>query len=285
MGILFALIALVCWGFGDFLIQRSTRRFGDWVALFYITAIAAVTLLPLVYRDVLSLTLGDFWLLLGTSMVIFFAAIFDFEALRRGKISVVAPIFALEVPITVGLAALIIGEHLMPLQYLLIFALLVGIVLVGIKQFHHLKNIHLERGVWLAVIATIGMGTVNFLFGVGARETSPLLINWFTSLFIAVATLIYLCLSGGVGKIATDWHGNKRLILTVGVIDNLAWVAYSFATLYIPIAIAIGISESYIALACLLGLLINKEKLKTHQWAGMILAVIAVIALAIVTGG
>ena len=30
IGILFALAALVFWGFGDFLIQRSTRKFGDW---------------------------------------------------------------------------------------------------------------------------------------------------------------------------------------------------------------------------------------------------------------
>ena len=47
-------------------------------------------------------------------------------------------------------------------------------------------------------------------------------------------------------------------------IDNLAWVAFAYATLYVPIAIATGISESYIALAAALGIIINKEKLKKH---------------------
>ncbi|MBU3978359.1 EamA family transporter [Patescibacteria group bacterium] len=51
MGILFAFIALFSWGIGDFLIQKSTRKFGDWLALFYICAFSTVVLLPFVYKD------------------------------------------------------------------------------------------------------------------------------------------------------------------------------------------------------------------------------------------
>lgn len=36
IGILFAFIALISWGFGDFFIQKTTRIIGSWKALFFI---------------------------------------------------------------------------------------------------------------------------------------------------------------------------------------------------------------------------------------------------------
>ena len=30
IGIALAFVAMLCWGFGDFMIQKSTRKVGDW---------------------------------------------------------------------------------------------------------------------------------------------------------------------------------------------------------------------------------------------------------------
>jgi drug/metabolite transporter (DMT)-like permease len=51
----------------------------------------------------------------------------------------------------------------------------------------------------------------------------------------------------------------------MSLFTNIAWISYSLSTVYIPIGIATSISESYIAFASLLGIIINKEKLKKHQ--------------------
>ena len=51
IGILFAFAALIFWGFGDFLIQRSTRKFGDWETLFLIATFGAIVLTPFVRND------------------------------------------------------------------------------------------------------------------------------------------------------------------------------------------------------------------------------------------
>lgn len=287
LGILAALGALLSWGVGDFLIQRSARKFGDWVPLTCITALAALLLLPLVWRDLSAVFIDSRSLivLLITSVVICAAALVDFEALRVGKISVIEPIYALEVPVTVTLASLILAERLNPPQTILILVLMVGIFLVATKSLAHLKQVHTERGVWLAVIATIGMGTVNFLFGVGSRETSPLMINWFTSTFIAAVGLIYLITSGRTHEALADLKRSPGLLLGMSLVDNLAWISYSYATLFIPIAIATGISESYIALAATLGLVFNREHLRRHQFIGIIVVVGAVIVLSLITGG
>lgn len=54
-GILFAFIALISWGFGDFFIQRTTRIVGSWKALFLIGIVGLVGLLPFVKSDLASL--------------------------------------------------------------------------------------------------------------------------------------------------------------------------------------------------------------------------------------
>lgn len=285
MGILFAFIALVSWGIGDFLIQKSARAFGDWIALFYITAGGAVVLLPFVWKDVVSLSYSDpsFLILLVASVVLVFSALFDFEALRVGKISVVEPIYAFEVFITAAVGTFVVREHLNLEQGIMVALLILGIVLVSVKSFGHLKRAYLERGVWYAAFATLGMGVVNVLFGLGARDAGPLLINWFTSAFLALVCIVVMTARGQWGE---AWRGTKRhagLVLSVTIADNAAWIAYAFSTLFIPIAIAISVSEAYIALAAVLGIIINKERLSRHQRIGLVVTVFAAVMLAYLT--
>ncbi len=282
MGILFALGALVSWGIGDFLIQRSARKFGDGIALFFITAIGAIVLLPFVWSDIslifeVSRTGIILW---GAGLVLLVAALLDFEALRIGKISVVEPIYSLEIAITAILGYWFLRENLTLLQILLIAVLMSGIFLVSMQRLAASKMLRLERGVLLAIAATVMMGAVNFMFGFGARETTPLLINWFTSAFIAVIMACYLTLRGEWGHLRRQWRTSRPLILAVGFIDNMAWIFYAYSTLTIPIAIATAISESYIVLAVLLGLWLNHERLRRHQSLGLVIAVAAAIALA-----
>ncbi len=285
MGILFAVTALFAWGLGDFLIQRSARKFGDWLSLFYVTAFAAIVLFPFVWKDIAAAVSEQGPLLLLVSVVIFVAALFDFEALKEGKISVVEPIYAMEIPITAILALVIINEALTPLQVGLIVVSVFGIFLITTRSFGHLKHVRLERGIWYAILATFGMGLSNFLFGFSSRELEPLMIVWVTSMFMATACFVYLAANGRLREVARDFRHHKRLIMNMGFFDTLAWVSFSYACLYLPIAIATSISEAYIVLAAGLGLVFNRERLKPHQYLGFALAVVALIALASVSEG
>lgn len=285
MGILFALVALLSWGIGDFLIQRSARKFGDWIALFYITAFGTIILFPFVYREVIPLLWNQtaFLILLGAGIVMTVAAYFNFEALRIGKISVIEPIFAFEIAVAAGLSSILIKEHLSPIQIILVLAIMVGIFLVSARALHHFKNIRWEKGLVLAILGTIGMGFSDFLYGTGGRITNPLLVNWFAAAVVALISLFFLVMESKAKYIISDLKNNSRLALSVSFLDNLAWVAYTYAILYIPIAIATSISESYIALAAILGMKFNKEKLKRHQKFGLALTVVAAIILAVIT--
>lgn len=279
LGVFFAVLAMLSWGVGDFLIQRSARYFGDWAVLFYIEVFSTFLLWPFVSNQVLALGVGDWIFLLSLGVVILGAALLDLEALRVGKISVVEPINAFEVGVTGALSVFLLREPISSLQGFLLTLLLLGMILVSIKNFNHLRNSRLERGVLLALGATILMGIVNFLFGVGSRATNPLVVNWVTGLFLSVATMAYLVYKKQLGGVLGGLKRHSRLILSMSFIDNTAWIAYSYATLYMPIAIATALSESYIALAAGIGVFVGREKLLRHQWVGFAFVLIAAVWL------
>ena len=158
-----------------------------------------------------------------------------------------------------------------------------GIFLVAAKNLSGLKKISLEKGVWLAIAATVNMGLVNFLFGLSGRETSPVMINWFISAVIAIACIIYLSYKKNWPEVGNNLRRQYPLILAVSFFDNVAWIAFAYSALYLPIAIATGISVSYISLAAILGIIFNHERLKRHQWIGFIIVVCTAIILAAIT--
>lgn len=286
IGILFALVALVSWGVGDFLMQKSSRAFGNWVAIFFITTFGAVAMFPFVHNEVRSLLSSGrgLPLLLLTSIILLFVALVQLEAYKRGKLSVIEPILAFEVPVAAMLAAVVVHEHISGLQISLIASLLVGVVLVSIQSFKDLRTITWEAGIVYAVLATFGLGIENLLFGMSSRETSPLLINWFTSFFLSALSLVFLIGQRRVTQLKRIFVENKKLIMWVSIFDNSAWLAYSYSTLYVPIAIATSVSETYVALAVVLGIALNGERIEKHQMTGIIIAIASVIALSAISG-
>jgi drug/metabolite transporter (DMT)-like permease len=280
-GLLCAFVALICWGFGDFFIQRTTRAVGSWKALFYIGVVGLVGLFPFVYKDLPSLSGSDLLLLCFVEVVVIFSALFDFEALRQGKIAIVEPIIGLELPITVGISLTMLNESVSALQLVLIAVIFIGIVLAITKHHTHLhyhKRIF-ERGVILAGVGAIGMALYNVLIGVASREISPLVTIWFTHSLVAAICFIYLAYKGEVRSIITSFKKYPGPIIGQSLLDNVAWVAFATATTLIPIAIATTISESYVALAVWLGLFVNREKLNVLQIVGVSLATVGVILL------
>ncbi len=286
VGIGLAFVAMLCWGFGDFLIQKSTRKIGDWETLFIICGFGALVLLPFVWKNIPALFAGDITtlaVLFGGAIILLVAALLDFEALRIGKLSIVEPVWSMEIPAATILAFLILGERITPLQTVIIILLIIGLMLVSLKEKYSIKKFFVERGVVIAFFAALVMGTANFFVGWGARVSDPLMVNFIINTFITVVTGIYLLQSGKLKKTFKDLSINRVLLLPMAISDNAAWIAFAFAMSLAPVAIAVSLSESYIIVAVLLGIFINREKLQRHQKFGLIVALVSAIVLAGVT--
>lgn len=286
VGIGLAFVAMLCWGIGDFWIQKSTRKVGDLEALFFITAFGALVLLPFAYKNIPALfseAMSTLTVLGILCVVLLLAALLDFEALRVGKLSVVEPIWSFEVPIAGLLAFFLLGERVTAFQIFLIITLLVGLALVSLKKKFALKHLLLERGTLLAFAGAVMMGGANFFMGWFSRLNDPIMANFITDVFIAVVTGTILLASGRLQKFLADMRTNRTILLQMSVANKAAWVAFAFAMTLAPISIAVALSESYIIIAVLLGLAVNKERLAHHQKIGLVCAVLAAIVLATVT--
>ncbi len=285
VGIGLAFITMLSWGFGDFLIQRSTRKIGNWETLFLISLFGTIVLLPFVFRDLPELFSSGNGLglviLSVAGLVLFAAALLDFEALRVGKISVVEPMWSFEIPIAGFFAFFFLGEKLSVLQILFVVILIVGLILVSFKEKHTVRTFLMEKGVVIAFFAGITMGAANFFIGWGARQTDPLMVNFFVNFLIFLGTAFYLFSKGCIGKAFKDSLRFRAVVLPMVVLDNSAWISFAFAMSLAPIGIVVALSESYIALAAILGLVFNKEKLQRHQKFGLLIAFIFVILLAV----
>ncbi len=282
IGIIFAFLAFITWGLGDFFAQKTIRRVGTWTSLFTDCCFVLFGLLFFVWNDLFLLTINDLILLTLTSIVVIAASLFDFEALKQGKICIVEPIISLEIPLTVALSLVLANESISLLQTIIILVVFIGIIL-AITEHHTSLHYHkriFEKGVVLALLGAICMALNNFLVGVSSRDISPLMTIWFTDTFTAVICGIYLVYSKQYKGLLSKIKNNGKIITGQGVFDNLGWITFAYSTLFIPISITTTISEGYVALAAFLGLVVAKEKIKYHQFLGVIFSIIGIIALA-----
>ncbi|MFA6588634.1 MAG: EamA family transporter [Patescibacteria group bacterium] len=290
-GLLAAFIAFLAWGFGDFAIQRSVRAVGAVPALFFIGTFGLFGLLPFVWSDIsLFFRQSNLVMLFGfTGIVTFVYSIFLFKSLGLGKLSVIEPVMSFELPITIAIGIIIVGEKITSFQLLLAIIIFIGLIITVIhheprRWWHFLrKQPLLERGVILAGIATVLSAMTNVFTGILSQHSKPLLAIWGIHTALAILCLLWMIIRKEVRTSFLHAKKHWRPIVIQGIFDNLAWVAYATAVLVIPISITIAITESYIALAALLGIIINKERLQRHQYAGIIITLVAAITLAVVS--
>lgn len=285
LGVMLAFLAMIGWGFGDYFLQKSIRKVGDWETLFIVTFIGAIALTPFIWKEIIPLfSNSKLWILFLASFVLLIGALLDFEALKKGKLAIVEPIWSMEIPVSAILAYFIIGELVGLYQIIIIIFLILGLVLVSIKSEHFTKSAWLERGVFLALLAALSMGAANFFIGWGSRESSALMMNWFLNVFLAIISFVFIFIDSDVKSMFKHFKKQKFTWLGMVVFDNVAWISFAFAMVMAPIAITVAISESYIVIAVILGMYLNKEKLKIHQKLGILVAIVAAIILALTIG-
>ena len=279
LSVIFAFLAMICWGFGDFFIQKCTRKIGDLESLAYIGIVGIVVLIPFIIKDFNTIFNSKNLIMLGVlGIITFIAAILDFEALKKGKLSIIDVILEIELPLTIALGFIFLKESLSPLQFLFVFLILIGIIFTATKSFSHWKT-KLEKGVIFAIFAAIVMSFVNFLTGISAREVSPLMAIWIPWIIFSIISFSIIIKRKKAKKFIKDGFRFKSIIIPMAILDTAAWIFYAFAMVKEEISIITAITESYPALALFLGVWFNKEKIRWYQYLGAAMAICASIIL------
>jgi len=287
LGVLAAIGALVGWGVADFLLQRISRKNESVHMLFCSGIVGLCITLPLAWTHLGTLpSIGNqWWLIIGICLGIFINVFFSIEALRSGKLAVISPVFALELPLTVLLTVLIAHEFPSNLELIVILLIFAGFFLLTFRGIPHDGKkymMKLEKGVLAALIGVIGLSFYNLTIGLVSRLLHPTLTSFIINLFMLAfssAVLIWRKEFTFPGVFEPLRRQPVHVIAT-GILYTGAGLCFAYATTQMPISVATGISEGYVALSVLLGLWLGRERLKRNQYLGVAVVILGIIILA-----
>lgn len=293
VSLIFAFLAMIGWGVGDFLIQKTVRKVGDFQTLLWIDLVAAVVLLPFVWQDFPAMFIWDNArsLLLMTLAELLYSILL-FKAYNKGKLSVVEMILIGELPFTIILGLLFFKETLSWSQLLVVIAIITGVCLISKSRrqwweqwryFGKKSNFIWEKGALLALAAVIFSALYNFLITSNARNISAFTAVWFPWTFGSLFLLGYIWYSQGLRSFWRSSFNYRRLILITALIDTAAWLFYALATQREELSIITTIVAGYAVIAMILGVKFNGERISLWQYIGAVIVMSGVIVMGLIS--
>jgi drug/metabolite transporter (DMT)-like permease len=274
IAVLGGLGAAVCWSAGTLAAARASRLIGANRVL------AWVMLVGLVVNAPLALAAGFPGALHGTGLVWFAVAgaanvgglLLAYDAMRLGKVSIVAPITSTEGAIAAVLAV-IDGESLHASSAVLLGVVAVGVVLAS-RTAEHERAVHPARATLLAVAAALSFGIGLFSTGHLSGEL-PIVWAMLPPRLVGAAVVTLPGLARrriGVGRSVLPY-----LVLS-GLCEIGGFASYTAGSRH-SIAISAVLASQFAALAAVAAFLFFRERLSRVQVAGVVVVVAGVAVL------
>jgi len=219
-GLIFGIITMLSWGVADFLVASSLKKTNIYKTfiwsqiiglLFFVIVFALFFQLPAISKYFIELILIS-----GLLSVVSYLAFY--KALQVGKLSIISPIAASWVIITVILTLVFLNESLTILHSLGVFLVILGIILASFKLHHLLKFkfTNLLSGVKYAIVALLGMGLFFYLIGILVSVDD---LGWFFPIFfIKITAICYFLMYVGLKKENISFPKNITLsVVVIGV--------------------------------------------------------------------
>lgn len=279
MPALLALFSSIAWGIADFGGGLATRRIGPLrvLTVSYPAGALVITLLALTIVPG-TISPSVLWLSIYTSVVGTIAMVLLYAALAVGPMGIVSPLTAVggaTVPVIVGIAR---GESLTPLIVGGMVLAVIAVIFVSRESGPHPKVS--SRGLLLSAGAGLFIGC--YLVGLGiAPEGSGIwvaaLSRWWSSVGVGLVVLVLL-LRGRRGV----WSPYPWLFaLLAGTLDASANAMFQLAAAGGDLLVVAVIGSLYPAATLLLAHWFLHERMSRIQWAGVVLALGAAVALAV----
>jgi drug/metabolite transporter (DMT)-like permease len=275
IGVAGGLVAAVLWGLSSIAAARSTRMIGAESALAWVFLVGLVIALPValalgfpnVDRN------GSGWA--APTVVITVASLYAlYAALRRGPVSLVAPITASQGALAAVLAVAL-GESLQG-------AAAVGLIVIFVGMFAVMRRPRAGEGnashpsTAIAFALASAVLSAFALYG-SARAGSAIGAAW---LLVFLRTGGLLSLGGPLllsGRLRRPGPATPLIVFS-GVADYLAFGSYVIAATHGGVAVPAVISSQYAAVAALLAVILLGERLTRPQLAGVV-AILAGVAV------
>lgn len=282
-GLLYGLIPLFAWGIADLFTKQAAERLGGIKVLFWEKLISSLILIlaSLFFFDLPLIPLLVFFFLLLMAMLNLTGYVTYYKALEVGLVSILNPIQASWVVITVLLSILFLNESLSPIQIVGITVTFAGIVLCSIRpeDFIRRRFTQLLPGVKLDFISALCWGFYFVLAGYVISQIGWFAPVFFMRLFVVSSLFIFVFyknLDIRIPQLKFRWY-----VLIIGVLDLLGWFGWAYGVQTEYVSLVSPIAAAF-PLATVIGAAIFlKERLHIIQYFGFAAILVGIVALAL----
>lgn len=280
IGIIFGIVSMLSWGASDFFVTKSARGTNLFKAFFWSQIIALCIMLPifLIFFKLPQFSISIILLILASGILTVIANLSFYRGLQVGKVSVIMPVESCWAIVTVLLSLTLLSEVLTGMQATGIILILAGAVLVSFKWRNLLKIKNPAKGIKYAIIAAIAYGIDFVIIDLLAKQ-----IGWFLPIFfIGAITAAYMLIFSGTTKKDISFPKNVTwFIILVGILDTVAYLAYSsgvtseFGSIVAPIGAASPV------VAIILAKIFFKENIEMNQITGIVAVILGLILVSL----
>ncbi len=277
------LITALCWGTGDWLTAKSSRRFDKYAINFVVQLIgAAIMSVVLLLSDVAFPDAQQVLKILCIAVLITSAYIIFIKALSSGAVGIVVPLANSYPVVTLTLAVIFLGSIFTSQEFIAMLAIVGGAALLAYEKNH--KNIsfkELHKETFLALCAAGMWGIAFFLIDSLVEQLSWQMLNGLVSIFMAtIAGVLLLATSRSkVVQIAREPF-TSLITLVAGVLFSVGSIAFYIGSeragsAIIPTVISAGGP----LVASILGAVVDGERIGVLKRLGAVSIVAGIVAL------
>jgi drug/metabolite transporter (DMT)-like permease len=278
MGIIFGLLAALCFGLADFVVTQATRRVGVLQALFAIQLFGVLVVggVLIMMRQVPPLSPAVWGEMAAISVVNFVGTLLLYRSFSIGTLSLVSPI-ASGFAVVTAVLALSMGERPPVLTLVGTLLLILGVIVVS--RVRGSTSATVLTGIPEAIGAMFCFGLYFWAINRITPTLGVLWPVWTTRLVQLICALIVLRLRGPF-KTGMTWR-TASLLLSAAVLDSGALLAFNLGIGQTYTTIATALASLYSVVTVLLAWLFLRERLNTGQWAGVGAILVGVLLVSI----
>ncbi|GHP01044.1 hypothetical protein KSF_110910 [Reticulibacter mediterranei] len=267
MGILFGLLAAICFGLADFVATHATRRIGvlrslaaiQLLGVFVVGAVLLVT-----QQHAPPLDPSAWGIAVGISIINFIGTVLLYRAFTIGTLSLVSPI-ASGFAVVTAILAFSSGERppILPLAGTAL--LVVGVIVVS--RTRNTSNATALAGVPEALGASLCFGFYFWMLNSVTPTLGAFWPVWITRLVQLLCALLMLTVRGPF-ELKLLWKASPLLLIAT-VLDSGALLAFNLGIGQTYTTVTTALTSLYSAVTVLLAWLFLRERLSSGQWAGV----------------
>ncbi|MBN1502836.1 DMT family transporter [Candidatus Woesearchaeota archaeon] len=281
VGILSALVAMLCWGIADFLTSIPSRKIGSLKTLFWsnILSLIPAAVMLIIFSEQLNISITNVLLLTFGALLLTFGSSNFLRSLEVGEISIVTPISASFSIVTIMLGILILRERLFVHQFVAVFTIVLGIIL-GSTNLRKFKNLHTVKGVKESLVALVCWGIYFFILGLVSKTMDYISLFVFSGLIASPFQIGYPLIKQEKPR-WTDLKTKNILVILLfnTLIYTLAWSAVTYGVNHEKISLVTPVSSLYPLITVILATIFYKEKLVLNQKIGILIILLGLFII------